>query len=379
MRLRVLGLSLLLLSASSCSKKQHNPTAPPGAVQGTLVITSFPQTASIVINGAPTGRFTPTRLDTASSTYSIRLSMLGYADTTVTVALAASGSDTVKANLRALPTTPAWFTTWPVNHPQSVGTDAVGNVYVANRDSLFVFSRDGLLLRAWLMHDDPDHVYSGVVVDSHGAVFVAQSSTFVRKYSSTGTFLLNLSYYGNGGMFPFGIDAIAIDASDHVYVAIRQYGPSMQLFSAGGAYLSDNPCLPVDFGPVGVLAHGSADVLYAARVEGASSAVTTRLYALPCVSGTVQSWERPRGAGSLAVADNGDVFVDAGPVDADGPRTIQRLSPAGVLLAEWAVERYGLNSGGPIAAGPSGILVSVDYNYNRVLRWAWQEGAPPKD
>src|SRR5262249_4194018 len=96
----VAALALAVL-AESCSKTGGGPTAPRPPATGQVVLISHPAAATVLVNGALVSRYTPCSLDTAAATYAIRLSLLGYADTTLSVTIPAS-PETVSVALRPL-------------------------------------------------------------------------------------------------------------------------------------------------------------------------------------------------------------------------------------------------------------------------------------
>ena len=104
-----------------------------------------------------------------------------------------------------------------------VTVDAVGQVYVGDRDGIQKFDGSGNLLLAWGSHGSANgevNIAAGIAVDPGGRVFVVDSGNHrIQKFSQGGAFLDKWGGFGSGpGSFsaPFGI---AVDASAHVYVA----------------------------------------------------------------------------------------------------------------------------------------------------------------
>src|SRR5262249_44486147 len=131
------ALVLAAVLVAGCSKSSK-PTAPQAPTSGRVVLVSHPAAAAVFINGASVSRFTPCVLDTAAATYAIRLSLLGYADTTVSASVPAS-PESVSVTLRALAGTPRTVSSWLVGAPagmyvEGLALDASRNVYVEAGD-----------------------------------------------------------------------------------------------------------------------------------------------------------------------------------------------------------------------------------------------------
>jgi hypothetical protein len=119
---------------SGCGGGHHGPTAPLPPVNSLLVIRSHPEAAAVAFGAASTRDFTPVVMDTLSGTYTVHLSLFGYADTTINATVTAQ-PETVSATLRPLPGTPSVATPWGIHLLQGSAIECMtlgldGRVYV---------------------------------------------------------------------------------------------------------------------------------------------------------------------------------------------------------------------------------------------------------
>ncbi len=103
------------------------------------------------------------------------------------------------------------------SNPNDVATDDAGNVYVADWLNLRVqlFTSGGVFISKFTTPDAP----YGIAVDSNHDIYTVSSDNVVRKYTSSGTPILNWGTSGTGnGQFnsPIGVD---VDSMDNVYVS----------------------------------------------------------------------------------------------------------------------------------------------------------------
>ena len=144
-------------------------------------------------------RFTPTQ---------------GAGGATVTTAFDVTVSDVTVSDVTASPpTTPSATLSSGIDNPNSVATDAAGNVFVANQGNNTVeeFSAAGALVRTLSNGiSGPD----SVATDAAGDVFVANYlNSTVEEFSSAGALVQTLS---SGISIPF---SVATDAAGDVFVA----------------------------------------------------------------------------------------------------------------------------------------------------------------
>jgi len=97
-------------------------------------------------------------------------------------------------------------------YPGSLATDAAGNVYVGDGDSIQKFTSDGAFITKWGEPGDEDGQFRNmgdIATDPAGNVYVAEGSRRIQKFTSAGAFLTKWNGRGAGG--------IATDAAGSVY------------------------------------------------------------------------------------------------------------------------------------------------------------------
>lgn len=111
---------LLGLFISSCSDNSTNP--PPVTETGSIFINSTPVGALITVDGTSTTKVTPDSVtDLSTGDHSVKLTLIGYKDTTFTVTVAANQQTTKQITLvSTLSTTPYG----PVRIYETAGTDS---------------------------------------------------------------------------------------------------------------------------------------------------------------------------------------------------------------------------------------------------------------
>jgi DNA-binding beta-propeller fold protein YncE len=210
-----------------------------------------------------------------------------------------------------------------------IGTDADGNVYVADRGNQRIekFDAGGAFLTMWGSHGTGDGQFMrpvAVTADAAGNVYAVDlAPARIQKFTSDGTFLLAWGSDGSGPGefdFPYGVD---VDAGGNVYVA-DSGNDRIQKFDASGTFLSQ-------WGTSGT-GDGQFDEPYDVAVDGA-----------------------------------GNVFV----VDADNHR-IQKFDSAGVFLLAWGSEGTGNGQFTyplRVAVDGSGSVYVTDPDANRVQKF----------
>lgn len=369
--LLIVGCLVLALNGCSKSSKPTAPIAPPAA--GHVVLVSSPQAATVLVNGAPVSRFTPCQLDTSAATYSIRLTLLGYTDTTLSVAIPAN-PESVKVTLRPLPGTPRTVTSWDVNagagnYTEALALDASQNVYVESGQYgtgvLQRFSSTGTLLGATTF-SRTDNLISAMVRDASGSLYLAPYyGGYVTRLNSAGSVT---GSFGNPVAFTGTVGGLAIDAAtDSLFVPYN--GSLMAILRA-----SDGTVLRSFV--VTSLHHGSSvcDGAFA-RSSGFLFFVHT-VYASPDTilkfnaSGSeVGAFGLPGGASSLCVAADGTLYVGVPPTDGQigghSPGEVLHLSASGSILGRWATDHVYPSA---IAVASSGDIYASDF-YGRIVHW----------
>jgi hypothetical protein len=257
-----------------------------------------------------------------------------------------------------------------INQPYSVATDAAGDVYVANFDANAVeeFSPAGLLVQT--LSSGVDLPFS-VATDAVGDVFVAnEANSTVEKFSSAGALLWTLSSGSNG---PF---TIATDAAGDVFVA-NYLSSAVEEFSPAGALLRT---LSSAIEPVSVATDAAGDVFVAAygndAVEKFSSAgaleqtlsngistphtVTTDAAGDVFVASTDDSVEEFSSAGALLRTLSSGISLPQGvATDADGDlfvanfgaNTVEEFAPIGVTTVSDDSTTVAVTETSPITLG----------------------------
>ncbi len=114
---------------------------------------------------------------------------------------------------------------WPLpesgHYQADLAVDAEGDVYVATRGQIRVYSAEGAHLREW-----PVSFPIGVDVDREGNVWVCESHVALQ-FSSEGQLLRAWSPKANGHhvSYPSGVAGISVDDSGIVYLLMVGFGP----------------------------------------------------------------------------------------------------------------------------------------------------------
>lgn len=368
---------LALTAVCGCSKGAKAPTGPPSATSGAVFITSRPLSAQLTLDGAATGNLTPQfKAQLSLAAHTVKLKMVGYAETTLTVTPVAGATETVSVALRPLPGTPRSFATWKQLDAASVSLAAGpgGTIYATTSASFYILSSSGLTLhQVTLPVVTQDGV--GLAVDSQGNAYFGHSE-MLYVYSGAGIQQAVLGEYGGGSAFQRSPEC-AIGRADTALVVDPAAGVGTQLQRYVGFAYSSSVALD------SVLYHIAVDptdgTVYAFGSE-ASTPFGPSL-AIMKLSATGQRLARWPTAvnGSITVAPDHSIYVagqDPSSIVADGGGAgrIQHFSSAGTLLAEWGVENivyradfFGIRG---IALDPGGNIYVTDYNGRRIIRFA---------
>ncbi len=283
------------------------------------------------------------------------------------------------------PTTPTFVLAWgnygadpgQFQFPPGVATDALGDVYVADRSNHRIqkFDRLGNLIVMWGSFGTGNGQFSdpmGIAVDAAGNVYVADTGNGrIQKFTATGTYLTQWGSPGTGnGQFtsPTGV---AVDAAVNVYVA-EYGGHRIQKFTATGAYLTQWGSIGIGdgqfYGPFAVGTDGAGNVYVVdtnnSRIQKftAAGVYLTQWGSLGTGDGQLN---RPAGVAADAV---GNIYV----TDNDNHR-IQKFTATGGFLANWGSVGSGngqfINPEG-IAVDAAGNVYIADFNNNRIQKFS---------
>jgi hypothetical protein len=176
-QLCIVVVSIMMLAGCGSHAKPTAPAPSPGAV----FVRSTPLEAQISLDGVSTGTLTPNGLPSLSrAQHTLRLHMVGYADSTFTFTTPAGTPETLAVALRPLLGTPRSFAIWQdmrVVEGHNGGVTGIaagpgGTMYATTFASFFVFSSaGGVVTHAFLPYDD---FVAGLTVNSHGEAYFGQ-------------------------------------------------------------------------------------------------------------------------------------------------------------------------------------------------------------
>ncbi len=135
-------------------------------------------------------------------------------------------------------TGPGWL-----HKPRVAAFDAQDQLYIADlTDRIQVFDRDGRYLRGWRTPDFNVDGPSGLTVDRHGRLLVADTHFYrVLVYSREGVLLFQIGDGVRGttpGRFGYPTDVV-IDSAENFYVAEYGENDRIQVFSPEGKWLRE--------------------------------------------------------------------------------------------------------------------------------------------
>jgi DNA-binding beta-propeller fold protein YncE len=263
--------------------------------------------------------------------------------------------------------------------PLGVGTDASGNVYVADATNSRIqkFDANGVFLTTWGSaravgeFDSP----GGVATDASGDVYVADAGNDrIQKFDASGTFLTTWGSAGSGnGQFLSGATGVATDGSGNVYVADAGNN-RIQKFDASGAFLTT-------LGSV-VSANGQFnDPVRVATDAGGNVYVTdngnARIQKFDASGTFLTQWGSPEWANNqmtaVATSASGNVYVAAACWDGISCAFahIQEFDAVGILLNAWGSFGYGDGQFWPLgmATDASGSVYVADAFSSRIQKF----------
>ncbi len=159
--------------------------------------------------------------------------------------------------------------------PYGVGTDASGNVYVADtgNDRIQKFTSSGTYLTQWGSYGSGSGQFRtpvGVAADDSDNVYVTDyANDRVQKFTSSGAYLAQWGTLGSGNGQFNGPVGIATDDSNNVYVT-DTYNTRVQKFTSSGAYLTQWGSAGTGAGqfntPVGIATDAAGNVYVADEI-----------------------------------------------------------------------------------------------------------------
>jgi DNA-binding beta-propeller fold protein YncE len=213
---------------------------------------------------------------------------------------------------------------------------------------------------------------SGIALDRDGNVYVTDNwDNCVRKFTSTGEFLLRWGETGSGDAQFNSPEKIAVDEDGFIYV-VDGGNNRIQKFTANGGFISKWGSEGTGDGqlksPVGIAAAGG--VVYVTDNQN------NRVEMFSTSGGFLGTWGTYGGgpgqfdgpSGAAVVPDGGDVLI----ADCRNNR-IQRFTPNGLYLASWG--GYG-NADGQfncpidVTVAPQGAIFAADLGNDRFIRFA---------
>jgi DNA-binding beta-propeller fold protein YncE len=259
--------------------------------------------------------------------------------------------------------------------PRVAAFDGEDQIYIADlTDRIQVFSRDGKYLRGWRMPGLNVDGPSGLTVDRHGRVLVADTHFYrVMIYDRQGRFLMQIGdgIQGTGpGQFGYPTDVV-IDREGNFYVAEYGENDRIQVFSPEGKWLRQwggHGYEPGEFLRPRALAIDGEDRIYVA------DSCNHRVQVFDTSGKLLKTWgERGAGPGQLsypydlAFGPDGNLYVCE-----YGNGRVQKFRPDGTPLGVWGGpggEPGQLNQPWALAVDGRGAVSVIDSNNHRVQRF----------
>ena len=262
-----------------------------------------------------------------------------------------------------------------LHKPRVAAFDAEDHLYLADlTDRIQVFDRDGQFLRSWRTPDFNVDGPSGLTVDRHGRLLVADTHFYrVLVYSPSGELLFQIGdgvQGTNPGRFGYPTD-VAIDREGNFYVSEYGENDRIQVFSPEGKWLRQwggHGYEPGQFVRPRALAIDDQDRIYVA------DSVANRIQVFDTQGKLLDTWGK-RGAALGEMADPYDVAI--GPdgsvfVCEYGNHRVQKFRPDGTPLGVWGESGRGpgqLYNPWALAVDSRGEVSVVDSNNHRVQRF----------
>ena len=267
-------------------------------------------------------------------------------------------------------TKPGWL-----HKPRVAAFDAEDRLFIADlTDRIQVFDRDGQFLRSWRTPDFNVDGPSGLSIDRHGRLLVADTHFYrVLVYSRTGELLFQIGDGVQGttpGRFGYPTDVV-IDQAGNFYVAEYGENDRIQVFSPEGKWLRQwggHGYEPGEFLRPRALAFDANDQLYVA------DSCNHRIQVFDTQGKLLRSWgQRGDQPGELsypydvAIGPDGCLYVCE-----YGNHRVQKFSLAGKSLGTWG--RSGRKPGElynpwALAVDHLGEVSVIDSNNHRVQRF----------
>lgn len=367
-------LALLLLALVGCSKSSSVPNAPPPG-SGALFVRSVPASAELALDGNLTGSRTPKLLSGVSSSgHAIRLRMVGYADSVLTVTPTAGSTDTVSVSLRPLPGTPRTFSVWKDLGQIAWGLapGPGGTIYATTSSYFWVLGPTGqTVTQAGL----PLQLQSfGLTVNSAGQAYFGYEGR-IRKYSQAGTELTSLGDPLSGGTDFDPVPYPALGRNDTLWAVTRDR--DLPLFRFAGDAFHSSVWASVDSTLYAIACNQSDGTIYAVASQRNLSTPSRSILKLAANGQVLTQWV-PVVSRAIALGPDGSVYVagrDEASLTTDGAGSgrVQRYSSNGALIAEWAVENvlytWSACDIPALAVDGSGDVYLCDYNGHRILKF----------
>ncbi len=259
--------------------------------------------------------------------------------------------------------------------PRVAAFDLADHLYIADlTDRIQVFDRDGRYLRGWRTPDLNVDGPSGLTVDRHGRILVADTHFYrVLVYGDDGTLLFQIGDGIQGttpGRFGYPTDAV-IDRAGNFYVAEYGENDRIQVFSPEGRWLRQwggHGYAPGEFLRPRALAIDEDDRIYVA------DSCNHRIQVFDTEGQLLALWgERGTAPGQMSYPYD----VALGPDDTlyvceYGNQRVQKFQRDGQPLGTWGGPGRGpgqLNNPWALAVDGRGAVSVVDSNNHRVQRF----------
>lgn len=383
MTARRFAVVVFLVIAAGCSSKDSGPTGPT-VKSGDLIISTLPNSAYILLDGSEspgsTGAvYTPVGYTgIASGSHTIHLSMAGYAETTLVVAVPSGGvfADTIP--LRPLTGTPRSLAeVWPGRYliPGPICGAPNGNLYATGKlqpystSVLSIVASDGTLISSTAFADPDMNPALDMDTDSQSRAYIASTYVPGRVYvhSSTGVQINTIlqAPYNQPFNLLYGV-AVGPGDTLHVLTSYAQQPVVEKYTLAGFAYRLPVPnaagnqsvaSLEVDASGtiyvVGNFSPGPNPGIL--RMDRSGTALGT--WALPAHALTGFSPQiRLAADGSLFISYPATSYSSSDARRIQAPGIMRHISSTGAIIGEWGIEnstllymqRHGMDAAGNI-------------------------------